>query len=190
MKIEYAKEKLMNLFLKGRKRLLSIGIILFTLSAALIIYRIQTKQIELLYVNKDTELKKNDVLNEISRSEKAIKLYKNILSQKEASSVMNTLSGIARGSNVRLISIKPAREENQPLYIKTPFILVIGADNYHAIGKFISAIENQSDIYFIDRISIRSQEEGRTPAQEATQESKPANKLIVNLIFSIIAFKD
>ena len=189
MKIEYSKERLMDLFLKGRKRVLSIGIILFTLSITLIIYRMQTKQIESLYVNKDTELKKNDVLNEISRAEKAIKLYKNLLSQREASSVMNTLSDIARGSNVRLISIKPAREENQPLYIRTPFILVIGADNYHAIGKFISKFENQSDIYFIDTISIRSQEESRTPAQELTEVSKPTNKLIVNLIFSIIAFK-
>ena len=189
MKIEYSQEKLMNLFLKGRKRVLSIGIILFTLSIALIIYRIQTKQIESLYVNKDTELKKNDVLNEISRSEKAIKLYKNLLSQKDASSVMNTISGIARGSNVRLISIKPDREENQPLYIKTPFILVIGADNYHAIGQFISSTENQSDIYFIDAISIRSQEESRTPDQELTETSQPTDKLIINLILSIIAFK-
>jgi len=189
MKIEYSKEKLMNVFLKGGKRVLSIGIILFTLSIALIIYRIQTKQIESLYVNKDTELKKNDVLNEINRSEKAIKLYKNLLSQKDASLLMNTISDIARNSNVRLISIKPDREENQPLYIKTHFILVIGADNYHAIGKFISKLENQSDIYFIDTISIRSQEESRTPVQELTKVSKPANRLIINLILSIIAFK-
>jgi len=189
MKIEYSKEKLMDLFLKGRKRVLSIGIILFTLSITFIIYRIQTKQIESLYVNKDTELKKNDVLNEIRRSEKAFKLYKNILSPKEASLVTNTISGIARGSNVRLISIKPDREENQPLYIKTHFILVIGADNYHAIGKFISSIENHSDVYFIDTISIRSQEESRTPDKELTEVSKPTDKLIVNLILSIIAFK-
>lgn len=188
MTIEYAEEKLMNLFLKGRKRVLSIGIILFTLSITLIIHRIQTKQIASLHVNKDAELKKNDVLNEISRAEKAIKLYKNLLSQKDASSVINTISDIARGYNVRLISIKPEREENQPLYIKTHFILVIGVDNYHALGKFISKLENQSDIYFIDTISIRSQEESRT-AQELIGESKPTDKLIVNLILSIIAFK-
>ena len=189
MKIEYSQEKIMNLFLKGKKRVLSIGIILFTLFITLIIYRIQTKQIESLHLNKDTELKKNDVLNELSRSEKAIKLYKNLLSQKDASLVTNTISGIAKDSNVKLISIKPAREENQPLYIKTPFILVIDADNYHAIGKFISSLENQSDIYFIDTISIRSKEESRTADKELTEVSKPPNRLIINLILSIIAFK-
>jgi Tfp pilus assembly protein PilO len=189
VEIEYVKEKLMDLFFKGRKRILSIGIILFTLFITLIISRIQTKQIESLHANKDTELKKNEVLNEISRSEKTIKLYKNLLSQKDASSVMNTVSDIARDSNVRLISIKPAREENQPLYIKYPFVLVIASDNYHAIGKFISKLESQSGIYFINTISIRSQEESRTPDKELIGESKPTDKLIVNSILSIIAFK-
>jgi len=189
MRMGYSREKLMNLFLKGRKRVLSIGIILFTLIITLIIYRVQIKKIELLHVNKDSELKKNEVLKEISRSEKTIKLYKNIFSKKDASSVMNTISNIARDSNVRLISIRPGNEENQPLYIKCPFILVIDADNYHAIGKFISSIENQSDIYFVDAISIRSQEESQIPDKELTGVSKPTNKLIVNLILSIIAFK-
>jgi len=189
MRIGYPREKSMNLFLKGRKRVLSIGIILFTLIITLIIYRIQTKKIESLCVDKDTELKKDEVLKEISRSEKTIKLYKNLLSRKDASSVMNTISNIARDSNVKLISIKPGSEENQPLYIRCPFILVIGADSYHAIGKFISSIESQSDIYFVDTISIRSQEESQTSDKELTGVSKPANKLIVNLILSVIAFK-
>ncbi len=189
MKIEYPKGKLMNLFLKGKKKVLSIGIILFTIILALIIYRIQTKKIESLYVEKDLELKKNGILEEISRVEKTIKLYRNVLSKKEASSVINTVSNIARDSNVRLISIRPGNEENQPLYIKCPFILVIDADNYHAIGKFISSIENQSDIYFVDAISIRSQEESQMPDKELTGVPKPTNKLIVNLILSIIAFK-
>jgi Tfp pilus assembly protein PilO len=102
---------------------------------------------------------------------------------------MNTFSSIARDFNVRLISVSPGNEENQPLYIKTPFTLVIGADSYHTIGKFISSLENQPGIYFVETISIRSQEESRTPAQELTQEPKLADKLIVNLILSIIAFK-
>ena len=189
MKIGYPKEKLINLFLKGRKRVLSIGIIILTLVITLIIYRIQIKKVESLHVNKDTEQKKNEVLNEISRSEKTVKLYKNLLSQKDVSSVMNTISDIARDSNVRLVSIRPGNEEKQPLYTKYPFILVIGADNYHVIGKFISSIENQSDIYFMDAISIRSQEESQILDKELTQEPESTDKLIVNLILSIIAFK-
>ena len=180
----------MNLVIKGRKNVLMAGIIVFTLIIALIIYRIQDKNIGLLHVKKDAEQKKNEILKEISQSEKTIKLYKNLLSQKDASSVMNTVSDIARGSNINLISIKPGNEENQPLYIKTHFIVVIGTDSYNAIGKFVSLIENEPNIYYsVDSISVSSQEENRTPAQELTPEPKSTNKLIVNLTLSIITFK-
>ncbi len=78
----YSREKLMNLFLKGRKRVLSIGIILFTLIITLIIYRIQTKKIRELDVKKSAETKRNEVLKEIVQLEKTINLYKNIFSKK------------------------------------------------------------------------------------------------------------
>ena len=190
MKIEYSREKLMDLVIKGRKNVLMAGIIVLTLIITLIVYRIQDKNISLLHVKKDAEQKKNELLKEISQSEKTIKLYKNLLSQKDASSVMNTVSDIARGSNINLISIKPGNEENQPLYIKTHFIVVIGTDSYNAIGKFVSSIENEPNIYYsVDSISVSSQEENRTPAQELTPEPKSTNKLIVNLTLSIITFK-
>ena len=190
MKADYSREKLMNLFLKGRKKVLSIGIILFTLIITLIIYRIQTKKIESLYITKDTEQKKNEVLKEISQLETRIKFYKNLLSKKDASLVMNTISNIAKDSNVMLISTKPGTEENQPLYIKYPFVLVIGADSYHAIGKFISKIENHPDIYLVEAISIKLQGGSQRQEKESAGVTEPTNKLIVNLTLSIIAFKD
>lgn len=192
MNIEDSRKKLMKLFLKGQKGGLIAGIIVFTLIITLVIYRTQTKQIELLQVNKYREIKKNEVLNEISRTEKAVKLYKNknILSQKDAPSVMGIISGIAKDSNVIIISIKPDTEVSYPLYIKYPFISVIAADSYHAIGNFISKIENQPDMYSVDIISIRPQEESHVSDKVLAQAPKPENKLIVNLILSIIAFKD
>ncbi len=189
MKIEYSKEKLINLFIKGRKKVLSIGMAVFTIIITLIIHSIQAKKIESLHINKDAELKKNEVLSEISRSGKAVELYNNLLKHKDASLVTNTLTDIARDSRVRVISIKPDTEINRPLYIKYPFILVIGADSYHAIGKFISSIENQPEIYFVDGISIKFQKESRAADKELTQGADPANKFTVNLILSIIAFK-
>ena len=61
---------------------------------------------------------------------------------------MSRVSDITRGSNVRLISIKPDREENQPLYIKTPFILVIAADytdEYEAKDMLKAFLETKFD---------------------------------------------
>ncbi len=103
---------------------------------------------------------------------------------------MDTISGIAKDSNVLLVSIKPGTEENQPLYIKYPFVLVIGVDSYHAIGKFISRIENQSDIYLVEAISIKFQDASRRQEKELVEVTRPTNKLIVNLTLSMIAVKD
>ncbi len=189
MNIGFSQEKLTDLFLNGRKKVLRIAIIALSLFIALIVYISQTKNIESLRIREDMERKKNDVLGEIARSEKTIKLYKNMLSQKDALSVMNVLGNIAKESNVTLVSIKPANEENRPLYIKFPFVLVIAADNYHAMGKFISKIENEPGNYSVDAINIRPQEESRGPDRELTKGAKPAKKLILNLILSIIAFK-
>jgi len=190
MKIAFSREKIMNLFLKAKQKLLSIGIIVFTLVLTLIINGIQTQKIGSLSAKKDAELKKNEVLKDITRSEKAIKLYKDLFSKRDASLIMNTISNIAKDSNIKLSSIKPGKEQSYPLYTRYPFILVIGADNYHAIGKFVSRIENQPEVYYVDVISIKSQEESQAQNKELAQEPGQENKIIVNLTLSIIAFKD
>lgn len=190
MKADYSKEKLINLFLKGRIKFLSIGLIVLTLIIAPSIYKNQTRSAESLKAKKDAEIKKNEVLKEISQSEARIKFYKTLLGKKDASLVMDTISSIAKDSNVLLVSIKPGTEENRPLCIKYPFVLVIGADSYHAIGKFISKIENQSDIYLVEAISIKFQDASRRQEKELVEVTRPTNKLIVNLTLSMIAVKD
>ncbi len=189
MNIGFFREKLMNLFTMDKKKIFGIGIIIITIVVALVIHKSQTKKVESLHAQKDAELKKNEILTEIGRSEKTIKLYGNILGKKDPASVMNALSSIAKESKVTMVSIKADSEENRSLYIRSPFSLVIEANSYHAIGKFISKVENNADIYFVDAISIKAREESQTPDKESTQVPKPANKLIVNLILSIIAFK-
>lgn len=178
MNMRFSIEKTMNIFLKGGKKLLSIGIILAAAVLTLISYGVQARNIETMRARNSAEAKKNEALKEIAQSEKSIKLYKNIFSKKDASTVINAVNNIAKDSKVRVISIKPGNEENQPLYIKTPFTLVIEADAYHAIGKFISKIENQPEIYFIDAISIRHK-----------KDSQLSNNLIFDVTLSIIVFK-
>lgn len=178
MRIGYPREKIRDLFLKARKKVVSIGIIAFTLLLTLIIHGIQTRKIEALSVKKGIEAKKNDALKEIAQTEKRINLYKSLFGNKDAASVMNAISNIARDSKVRVISLQPDKEINLPAYIKYPFNLVIAVNSFHDIGKFINHIENQPEAYFVDAMSISTQE-----------ESQGENKLTVNVTLSIIAFK-
>ena len=187
---EYSTEQLMGMVYKNKKSILAVGIIIvFTLVASSIIHKVQAKKIETLNSRKEMESKKNDILREIGRSEKTIKLYKSIFGDKDVSSITGMINSMAKGSSVTLISIQPGSEEKQPFYSKSSYLLMIGANNYHAIGKFISKIESEPDIYFIDKISIGVQEGKAGRSGEAGIAANPAYKFTVNLILSVITFK-
>lgn len=183
MKIEYSR---VSLFLEKKEKILSTAIFIFALLIATSIYISQTKSLRLLNIKRDTQIKKNEVLNEIRQSEKKIKFYSNLLNEKDASSITNTISNIAKESGVQIISIEPGREEKQSLFIKYPFILTIHADSYHAIGKFITKIESYSDAYIVETTSIRPLSEVLN--KELDETAAKTNKLIVNLTLNIIAF--
>ena len=184
MQIGYSKEKLSGLLIEGKEKALSIGIIIFTLVIAVSIYRNQARQLGSLNINRDTEIKKNEVLNEIKQAEKSITFYKNLLNENDMSSITNVISNIAKDSNVRIISIMPGTQEQQPLYIKYPFTVIINTDSYHSVGKFISSIESYSDVYSVNTVSIKS-------AKESQEGKMPqsTDKLIINLTINVIAFK-
>lgn len=178
MEISDAIKNLTNQLGKGKNKILNIVLIISTLIIAPNIYVSKAKNIESLNAKKDTELKKNEVLDRISYSEKRIKYYKNLFNKKDASLIMNTVNNIARDSNIKIVSIKPGTEQKEPVYTKYPFLLTIAADNYHTLGKFISKIESHPDAYFVDEINIRTQ--GQAP--------KPQDNLTVNLTLSAIVF--
>ncbi len=184
MKIGYPKDKLASLFIESKEKIIGIAIITLTLMVAFSIYRNQARKLQLLNIQRDTEIKKNALLSDIQQSEKKIDFYKKLLNEKDSASITNKINDVARDANVKVISIQPGAQEQQPLYIKYPFVLTIGADSYHAIGKFIGKIESYSDVYFVDTISIISQASNK----ELSQAQQTTDKLTVNLVVTIIAF--
>lgn len=164
---------------KGKNKIVNIALIILTLIAAPNIYISKAKKSESLNAQKAIELKKNEVLGRIARSEKKIKFYKDLFSKKDASLIMNTVNSIARDSNVKIILIKPGTEERESVYTKYPLVLTINVDGYHGLGKFISRIENHPDIYFVDEINIKTQ----------SAASQPSSALTVNLTLNVIVFK-
>ncbi len=189
MEIGDSIKNLTNRLGRGKTKILNIALIILTVIIAPNVYKSNARSIASLNIRKDTESKKNGVLGEISQSEKMIKFYKNLFNKKDASLVINTINNIARDSNVKIISIKPGAEEQEPVYTRFPFVLTVSADSYHGIGKFISKIENHPDVYFVDAISIKTQEVSREQDRESGLGLKAANRVIVNLTLSIIIFK-
>ncbi len=167
---------------KNKNKLLNAGTVLLTLIIVINIYKGQNQAIQMLRAQKDSELKKNEVLAVIGQSEKRIATYSNLFSKKDASLLINTLSNIARDSNMKIMAINPRGQEDRSVYVKYPFDLTLGVDSYHTIGRFVSNLENANEIFFIDKATIK-------PA-ERTTTSEVKHSLIVGLTISAIALKN
>ncbi len=159
---------------KNKNKLFNLAVIIVAFMIASNIYKQQTKEMESLKSKNNMETTKNAVIENIGGLEKSINAYKNLLVKKDASSVINTISNIAKESGVKIISIRPAPEQRYPDYIKIPLNLVFSASDYHALSRFINEIESYQDVYVVEAAEIRSQEQ--------------AKELAVNLTVSSIAF--
>jgi Tfp pilus assembly protein PilO len=169
----------MNLtdFINKRKNLIfNIALVLGAVFIAYnFIYTRHLRDLASLKQQKETEIKKNAVLEEISKLEKRLNAYKNFLVKKDTGLVIGTLSDMAKATGLEISSIRPETEQKFLTYTKVPFSLEMYADNYHALGEFISKVENSPDIYTLEDINIRTQGQG--------------NKLSVNLKVNKIFFK-
>lgn len=141
---------------KYKNSIFNIALILLALIIVSKIYKKQNETIKLLQKQTQEAIQKNEVLEKISQMEKKINLYSSLFSKKDASSDINTIGNIAKESNIKIISIRPLSEQRSSEYIKIPFDLTVLAPNYHALGKFISRVENQQDVYLIDSMDISS----------------------------------
>lgn len=167
-----------------KNKVVNIILIILALLIANNIYKTQAKNIATLREKKDAELKKNAVLKEIVKLEKKITAVKNMVNNKDISTVINTLGNIAKESSVKIVSLRPQTERDYPFYVKYSFDLNVMSSSYHPIGKFISKLENSADIYTVDLINIRPISAQYIPQTEATTD-----KINVELKVSTILIK-
>ncbi|MDD5108853.1 MAG: type 4a pilus biogenesis protein PilO [Candidatus Omnitrophica bacterium] len=166
---------------KNKNKILNLGVVLLALFIAFQIYRSGDEKANSLVQEKDNEVKKNMLMEEISGLEKKMDGYKKVFVKKDIGSVMDSISAIAKNCSVKVVSIKPSSEESFASYIKTSFLLTISAPNYHSLGDFISQVESYKDIYIVDEVSVALAESNR-PEEVVTEN------LNVNLKISTIAY--
>jgi Tfp pilus assembly protein PilO len=143
---------------KAQGNILNIAIIGVALLIAFNIFRGKEAELNALKENRDNEVKKNDVLKNISKLQENIQVIKDDVNNKAISEVISKLGNIARETQVKITFIKPQNEIfiSGGVYIKYPFELSITTNSYHKLGKFISRIEKSPDIYNIDDLVIAS----------------------------------
>jgi len=169
--------ELTDLTTKHKNKIINSTIIILALIISSNIYKKQNHEMELLKKKQDIEIKKNEIIKNISQFTIRIKSYKNLLTKKDISSIITNISEMAKQSGIKIVSIRPESEQEFPNYIKFPFILALSAADYNAIGKFIGKVESYQDVYIVEALNIR-------PSEVLTME------LTVNLKLSSVAFVD
>jgi len=184
--MEFRNINILNISLNRSKNLfVNIGLIILALLIAKNIYGKQVKQIADLKNNKETELKKNALINDIGGAEKRINAFQAGLHQRDTSAIINSITQIASSAGVEIASVRPEQEREFEAYNKISVRLSAVAANYHVIGNFISKLENAAQLYIIDYITITSY----SPTQMGTGEIAGSERLACELIVTAVVFK-
>ena len=168
-----------DFFSKNKSKIINAGVIIAALIVALYLYSMQNQQIVSLEESKNEEIKKSEITEDLSRVEKRINSYKQTFTRKDLGSVIGALTDIAKDTKVKVISVKPGLEQQYPEYAKTSFLIVVRVADYHALGQFISKVENYKDLFLVEDVNI-------TTAEDLQNDKKAGKDLDINLKISTI----
>lgn len=134
-------------FLKIKKHILNIIVLLLAFIISFNIYKTQTKKVNSLRAQQKTEEKRNELLKSIKQLQAAFNSYKDTFEKKDVSLV---ITNITKDSDIKIISLKPGEEgDYSQIMTRYPLGLRIEAPSYHLLGKFISRIENDGKIHSV-----------------------------------------
>ncbi|MBU4251550.1 MAG: type 4a pilus biogenesis protein PilO [Candidatus Omnitrophica bacterium] len=145
-----------SLIEKNKNKIINFGVIILVLIIALQFHRSANDRISLLVQQQNNELEKNKVIEDIAALEKKAEAYKKVFVKKDLASIMNVITGIAKDTSIKILSVKPYAEEALNNYLNSSFLITLNAPSYHALGDFISKIENNKDIYLVSEVTINS----------------------------------
>ncbi len=137
-----------NLVAKHKNKLINTAIIILALVVANHIFKIQSEKIKRLQEDKKNELRRREVLVAIDELENKLNQYRQDLARKDSSAVISSINELAKESGVSILSIKPDQEARLGDYAKVPFMLSLKAAGSHAIGKFISKLEANREVFY------------------------------------------
>lgn len=177
-----------ELLQKHKNKLVNAAVIVFALIVANNIYGVYARKLEVLQVQTENEIRKNEVLSTISQSEKKVNAYKQLINSKDLSAVLNTISNLAKDFSVSIISVRPRGEVNYSAYTRYGYEMTVLAKDYHALGKFISKLEASPDIFMVHSLYLlpvdRRQEESKEMDGGGAEESKKLRaELVINTVW-------
>jgi len=145
-----------NIIEKVKSKLATLIIIVITLVVLYNLYQNQNAQIDKYKEMQNIEIKKKSVLKNIQITQQELGAYKKLLTKVLEDTVISSLSEFAKSVNVEVASFKPEQKKTNKDYIEFPFTLLAKAKTYHDLAKFVSKIENYTQVLVITNADITS----------------------------------
>jgi hypothetical protein len=169
----------LDLIERNKNLIVNIAIVIVALFIAFHLHKSANEQISALVAQQGSELEKNKVAQDIAALEQKSEKYKNTFVKRDLGEIMDILTAITKNTSVKILSVKPFAEEATENYHSSAFLITLKAASYHALGDFISKVENHKDIYLVSEINI-----GSTSSQPSTpgENTELAVTLKINTI--------
>lgn len=175
-----------ELLQKHKNKMVNIAVIVFALIVANNVYGIYARKIEALQLQKEGEIRKNEILSAISQSEKKINAYKQLINSKDLSAVLNTISNLAKDFSVSIISVRPRGEVDYSAYTRYGYEMTVLAKDYHSLGKFISKLEDSPDIFMVYSLAMQPFDKQQDDQKDAGGSGEPNRKLKAELLINTV----
>jgi len=145
MLVRMAKKNFLSLVIVG-------GCIMFAMNT----YKEKQAEIDGVIQSKELELKKNEVLQEISLLDKNYNQLKAKINNKDKanSAIMFSLSTLAKDAGIKVTYIRPVGEEKTAVFSRSVFEVALSSQDYHKIGKFVSAIESAPELFTVEDLEL------------------------------------
>jgi hypothetical protein len=143
-----------DFFSKHKDKIINGAVMLGAILAAFYLYGIQNQQLFSIEESKNEEIRKSEIIESLNRVEKRINGYKKTFTGKDLGSVIDAMTEIAKDTRVRIVSVKPGIDQREAEYIKSSFLITVKAADYHALGNFMSRLENYKDLFLVEDMEI------------------------------------
>jgi len=152
-----------EIMMKLQKNFINFLVLIILIIVAYKIFVAGQKKVEDINAETQVALQKNAVLTQISQSERRLKNLNRQIVNKDKNALLPTLNAVAKDCQVKIIAINRLPiDDRSSGYSKYPFSLNIAVDNYHALGKFISAVESHPFLFSIDSMRVSPSQEGQS----------------------------
>jgi len=123
--------------------------------------RVRRLKLDIINARKDIAALKEYKANITAQKKRSGELTQRIVAEEDISALLEEISKIAGETNLKILQIKPVKNERKEALVKTPLLKIfdlkieISANaGFHELGRFINRIEN-SDIFMkVESLSI------------------------------------